>query len=93
VTLPGLSLALPPDALETIAQRAAELVLEQLDGQAADGRWVRGARGIATYLDMQVSTIQKLISRGELPVHRPMGPGGPVLASTAELDRWAEGEQ
>jgi hypothetical protein len=52
-------------------------------------RWVRGARGIPTYLDMPVSTIEKLVGRRELPVHRPMGTGGPILASTAELDEWA----
>jgi excisionase family DNA binding protein len=78
-----------PEELAEAARLLGPYLFDVLDGQSADGRWVRGAKGIAAHLDLSTSTVEKLIARGELAVYRPMGSGGPILAHTADLDRWA----
>ncbi len=60
---PSVSVALPPELLEEIAQRTAEIVLERLD--AATGSpspWLSIAES-ATYLRVSERKLQRLIEK------------------------------
>ena len=64
------ALAIPEEWLEAIAERAAELVAAQLEGEASP--WLTRAQA-ATYLRMPVSRLEKDASksgRGAIPLHR-----------------------
>jgi hypothetical protein len=79
-----LALALPPEALEAIAARAAELVLEQLGNGSP---WM-SREAAARYLSLPVSRLEKDASkkgRKEIPLHRP---DGRVLYHRDELDAY-----
>jgi excisionase family DNA binding protein len=73
-----LLIALPPAALEQIATRAAELVLQQL-GPEPGSPWMTRKRA-AAYLGLPVSRLEK---DRTIPVHRD---GRRVLYHRAELD-------
>lgn len=73
-----LALTLSADALERIAARAAELVLEQL-GAEPGSPWMTRQRA-AAYLGLPASRLEKDKS---IPVHRD---GRRVLYYRAELD-------
>lgn len=81
----GLSFELPDEAVEAIARRAAELVLEQLRPASP---WLHGQKEIADYLAMSVSTIEKLTAVNALPVYRIDGVRR-LSARRDELDEWA----
>jgi hypothetical protein len=81
-----LRLTLGPDALERIAERAAEIVLDRLrEQQASSWRWLCGAKAIADYLGWTRGAVYKRAH--EMPVHR-VGVGLGLAARTDELDRW-----
>jgi hypothetical protein len=84
VTGNGFSLNLPPEVVERIAERAAELVAER-QGTAIEDGWLRGAGKIATYIDCPISRIYALVSAKRLPVERD---GSALVARRSELDRW-----
>lgn len=67
--------------VETIARRAAELVLERQREEPAP-RWLYGAKAAAEYLGWPVKRVNNKIN--DLPHHRN---GGRLIFSTAELDR------
>jgi hypothetical protein len=73
-----LLIAFPPAALEQIAERAAELVLERL-GQQPQSPWLTRARA-AAYLGLPVSRLEK---DKTIPTHRE---GRRVLYNRDELD-------
>ena len=75
-TVDPLALTLSPDALEAIAERAAELVLEQ-NGNGSP--WMSRERA-AAYLDLPVSRLEK---DKTIPCHRD---NGRVLYHRDELD-------
>ena len=77
-----LTLDLPPELVEAIAERAAELVLEQAPAQSE--RWV-GTRDAADYLGCSPGRLHNLTSAGRIPHHRE---GGRLVFSTRELDDW-----
>jgi len=81
----GFSLRLPAEAIETIARRAAEIVLEG-ETVEADG-WLRGAERIAAYLDCPTSRVYALASTKpeRIPVERD---GSALIARRSDLDRW-----
>ena len=72
-----LALTLPPEALETIAARAAELAAERLARDLSP--WMTRSEA-ATYLGLPVSRLEK---DRRIPCHRD---GRRVLYHRAELD-------
>ena len=96
-----LSIALPPEIVEAIAQRAAEIVLGRVEEQAAEtsSPWLYGAKAAAQYLGWPVGRIQKLTAANAIPFHRvPTGfdetgqplQGQRVAYRRDDLDRWLE---
>jgi excisionase family DNA binding protein len=71
-----LSLTLPPDTIEAIAARAAQLVAEQM---RADSPWLTRQQA-AAYLQLPVSRLEK---DRTIPCHKD---GGRVLYHRDELD-------
>jgi excisionase family DNA binding protein len=74
-----LALSLSPEALEAIADRAAELVIERLGREASP--WLTRAQA-ATYLGLPLSRLEK---DKTIPCHRD---GRRVLYHRDELDRF-----
>jgi len=86
------AIPLPPELVEAIAERAAELVLERMQARA-DGeapRWLYGAQAAADYLAQPVGRIQKLTAAKRIPHHRLEGEQR-VSYRTDELDAWLDG--
>jgi len=79
---PPLALTLPAEALEAIAERAAELVAGRMAREASP--WMTRARA-ATYLGLPVSRLEK---DKRIPCHRD---GGRVLYHRDELDAYYRG--
>lgn len=81
----ALTFELPPEVLEQIAARAAELLAER-NAPAEDG-WLRGADRIAAYIDAPRSRVYALASLTppRIPVHRD---GSSLIARKSELDSW-----
>ncbi|HEU4973586.1 MAG TPA: excisionase family DNA-binding protein [Baekduia sp.] len=77
----SVPLALPPEALDAIAARVADLLGERA---AAGSPWM-SAEQAADYIAAPVSRIRKLTMTGELPHHRD---GRRVLYHRDELDRF-----
>lgn len=79
-----LTLAVPPELLERIAERAAELAVERT--AAGDG-WLRGAERIAGYIDAPRSRVYSLATCNppRIPVKRD---GSALIARRSELDAW-----
>jgi hypothetical protein len=82
----GVTFDLPPAVIEQIAQRAAELVgkVPAEEGRLP-GRWLRGAKAIAEYIDAPVSRVNSLSSAGRIPVEKD---GSALVAHTDDLDLW-----
>jgi excisionase family DNA binding protein len=86
-----LTLHLPPEVFEQIAERAAELVLEQ-QRQAASSNgspWLYGAQAAADYLSMPVGRVQKLTAAKRIPHHRLDGEQR-VSYRKDEIDAWLD---
>lgn len=81
-----LALTFPPEVVEAIAQRAAELVLEQLEEQR-QGDWPEfmTPETAARYLDCAPQRVYDLRSKGRL---RRYNDGGRALVSRAQLDAY-----
>jgi hypothetical protein len=77
-----MMLAIPPELVEEIAQRAADINAE--NGTSDDG-WLRGAVKIAAYIDAPVSRVKALSSAGRIPVEKD---GRGLVAKRSELDAW-----
>ncbi|MGH2985876.1 MAG: hypothetical protein ACRDLO_04210 [Solirubrobacterales bacterium] len=75
-------MALPDEAIEAIAERAAQIVSARLD---PDDGWLRGADRIAAYIDSPRSRVYALASAGRVPVHHD---GSALIARRSELDYW-----
>jgi hypothetical protein len=80
-----LTVTTPPDLLEAIAERAAELVAER--HAAIDDGWLRGADQIAEYIAAPTSRVYALASckPPRIPVERD---GSALIAKRSELDAW-----
>jgi len=76
--------ALPPELLEQIAERAADLLAERQTEDTEDG-WLRGADRIAAYIDAPVSRVYSLSSAGRIPVEHD---GSALVARRSELDAY-----
>ena len=77
-----LALTLSPDALEAIAARAAELVVERLGREQSP--WLTRAQA-AVYLGLPVSRLEK---DRQIPAHRD---GRRILYHRDELDAYFRG--
>ncbi len=80
----NLSVTLPNDLVQDIAERAAALVIER-QGTATEDGWLRGVERIASYIDSPTSRVYALSSAGRLPVERD---GSALIARRSEMDRW-----
>jgi excisionase family DNA binding protein len=78
----ALSLRVPPDLVEVIAARAAELMADRLAAESAPFLNVAGA---AEYLACAPSRIYALVSTRRIPHHRD---GSRLLFRRSELDAW-----
>jgi excisionase family DNA binding protein len=76
----GFSLNLPPEVVEAIAERAAELVAECQTSAEADG--FLDVEGAAAFLACSRSRIYTLVSARRIPVHRD---GSRLLFDRSEL--------
>jgi excisionase family DNA binding protein len=81
-----LQVALPPELLEQIAQRAAELVAERLDGAHSRDGYL-DVTGAAEFLACPKSRIYALVSARRIPHAKD---GSRLLFERAELRRYVE---
>lgn len=81
----NLTVDLPPEMVEQIAQRAAEILAERNGASGSDDGWLRGADRIAGYLDCSPSRVYSLVSARRIPIHKD---GSAIVARRSELDRW-----
>lgn len=80
----SMRLDIGDELVERIAQRAAELVRQNGEGEAEDG-WLRGADKIADYIDSPRSRVYALVSARRIPVHHD---GSALIARRSDLDGW-----
>jgi excisionase family DNA binding protein len=81
-----LPLTLPAEAVEAIARRAAELVVEQIGtGNGSGSPWL-SLRDAAEYVGLSERTLEREIARGRL---RSSAVGRRRLLHRDELDRFA----
>lgn len=78
---------LPPQTIEQIAQRVAEILSESASTDRAD-RWL-DARSAAEHLGCSTGRIYKLVERREIPFVQD-GPGCKLSFSRRALDQWME---
>jgi excisionase family DNA binding protein len=77
----ALTITLPPDELDALALRVAELLDERHDDGFLD------VDGAAAFLDLSRKAVYRLVERHQLPHHRA---GGRLLFDRAELRAWVE---
>jgi excisionase family DNA binding protein len=82
--LPQVSLTLPPELIELVAQRAAEILAERSESAASP--WL-SLEGAAEYLGWPKQRLYKLTASNAIP-HRKHG--NRVLFHRAELDQWLD---
>jgi hypothetical protein len=75
----SVEVTLPPETLEAIARRAADLVLARTADRSSPSPWL-SRREAAAYLGLPVSRLEK---DRDIPCHRDRGR---VLYHRAELD-------
>jgi excisionase family DNA binding protein len=82
-----LAFTLPPELVEAIAQRAAEIVLEQL-AERAEGEWPEymTPQQAGRYIGATAQRIYDLRSAGRLP--RAFNDGGRALIKRSDLDEY-----
>jgi excisionase family DNA binding protein len=78
---PALSLTLPPEVIEQIAQLAAEIVAESADEPE---RWI-GVAEAAEHLACPASRIYALVSKRAIPFEKD---GSRLLFKRSALDEW-----
>lgn len=86
----SVNLTLPPEALDALAERVADILEERGALPAASGsedEWLRGADAIAAYLGCSRSRIYALTSARRLPVQKD---GAALVARRSDLDRFIE---
>ena len=77
---PDLTLAIPPELLEAIAGRAAEIVSDHAEAES----WI-GVEQAAEHLACGTSRIYSLVSAGRIPFERD---GSRLLFRRSALDAW-----
>lgn len=81
------ALTFPPELVEAIAQRAAEIALERLDERGGGGEWGKylTPEQAARYIGASTQRIYDLRSRKRL---KSYGDGGRALVERSELDAY-----
>jgi hypothetical protein len=85
--LTAARLELPPELVEQIAERVAEILAERTETGNGDG-WLRGAEQIAEYINCKPSRVYALSSAGRIPVEHD---GSALVARRSDLDSWVRG--
>lgn len=85
----NVDLHLPDEVVEAIAQRASELVLQELEQRAGAGREWLTVEEAAEHLRCSAQRIYELRSDGRLPRHKE---GGRALVRRRDLDGLISGE-
>jgi excisionase family DNA binding protein len=83
-----LTITLPTDTAEAIAQRAAAIVLERLSAEPRIAEYLTVSEA-AEYLRAKPQRIYDLLSSGRLTRHKD---GRRVLVSRAEIDAYLAGQ-
>ncbi len=80
-----LTLDLPPELIDAVAERVASILTER-QGPTEDD-WLRGAAAIGAYIGAPRSRVYALATckPSRIPVHRD---GKSLLARRSELDDW-----
>jgi Helix-turn-helix domain len=85
----ALSIELPENVLDALAERVAARVLERLeDGQDGD-RWL-DAKQAADYLGLSINALHKLTAARQLPAEQE-APGHKLWFRRSQLDHWRSG--
>jgi excisionase family DNA binding protein len=84
VSADPLNVSLPPEFLEAVAQRAAEILAERQGEPVADDGYL-DVDGAAAFLACGKGRIYDLVSARRIPVHRD---GSRLLFDRGELRRW-----
>lgn len=68
-----------------------------MEGTGNHRRWLKPAEALEYLreryaIEYTISTLYSKSSRGEIPVERPSGKGGPILFDPNKLDAWARGQ-
>lgn len=87
MTEPDLAFTIPAEAIEAIASRAAEIVLEQLAVSEASSPWLTVSEA-AEYMRASKQRVYDLCSARRLTRHKD---GSRVLVSRAEIDAYLAG--
>jgi excisionase family DNA binding protein len=87
VGAPRVAIELPPAGVDVIAQRAAELVLEQQSRDAAGWPEWMSVETAARYLDVSEERVRKLVQRRQIPYVQE-APGHRVFFHRPDLDAW-----
>ena len=77
-----IRVAFPPEMLEAIARRAAEIVFADI-ALIHDGRWLTGAKAAAAYLGCSPKRVYNRLH--EIPHEKK---GARLVFHTTELDEW-----
>lgn len=85
----GLTVTLPPEVVEEIAEKVAAIMEERRSAPAGGTEWIRGAQAIADYLDCPRGRVYALAGTTppRIPVTRD---GSSLIARRSDLDRWLE---
>lgn len=82
----GLTVQMPPEMIEQIAERAAEMVAEQQGGRGAADAWLSVAEA-ADYLRCSTGRIYQLVSARRIPYSKD---GSRTLFRRSQIDAWIE---
>lgn len=82
----GLTVQMPPEMIEQIAERAAEMVAKQQGGRSVADAWLSVAEA-ADYLRCSTGRIYQLVSARRVPFEKD---GSRTLFRRSSLDRWVE---
>jgi excisionase family DNA binding protein len=81
---------IPAAAIEAIAQRAAELVLERLAAEVQQAESYLALAQVAERVGFSTKAISRAIERGELPASKVCGR---VRVRAADVDAWLAGNR
>lgn len=83
----GVTITLPPEAIDTIVELVADKVIATLEARELTWPAFMSIATLATYVDMPVERIRKLIARHEIP-YLQEAPGCRVFFDRVAIDTW-----
>jgi Helix-turn-helix domain len=84
-----LSIELPENVLDALADRVAARVLERLERGQGGERWL-DAKQAADYLGLSINALHKLTAARQLPAEQE-APGHKLWFRRSQLDDWRSG--